>query len=151
MAQRTGLRPWLLPAVAGFAVLTLVGGIWLVTNDEEHAPGQGGAPTSRALQPVPISSYFAHDATHLSLTYAIGLPSCYGRVVPPRMRETSRAVYVTLLRRPVTRDPAEPCADIAKIESVRITLSSPLGARKVRDASYQGSVVPVGGRPGTVF
>jgi hypothetical protein len=150
MTLSNGLRPWLLPAVAGVAVLALVGGVWSLRGDADGTP-PSASPTSRALQPVPISSYYAHDGTQLSLTYAIGLPSCYGKLVAPRVRETSRAVHVTLLRRPVNHDPVEPCPDIAKIESVRITLSSPLGARKVLDASYKESVVPPGRPPGAPF
>ena len=170
---------WLVPLAAALAVLAVVAVLWSSgTTDRAGATGPGAAapPTAGTepgspgstrpspaeavpVSPMPggddldplrvvISGYTAHGRT-LTLSFATGLPECYGRVGTPRVQETARDVTVTLRLTPPGRT-AQVCADLALLDTVDVTLAGPLGHRLVRDGGRGGAVVPEGNPLGAV-
>jgi hypothetical protein len=104
-------------------------------------------PTKTNPDGVMINSYYRYDARHLAINYTTGVPECYGTVGEPSVEETPDAVIVTLTSIPPKNSGDIACIEIALMESVDITLSSPLGDREVLDGSFDRSVVPPGAAP----
>ena len=164
---------WILPAVAALAVLLVVGVVWAQRPGRSDGDGSGasapptagvepGSPGSAApspAEPVPVSpmpggdhldplrvvgsGYTSHGRT-LTLSYATGLPECYGRLAAPRVDESPRSVTVTLRLVPPGHRTAQVCPDLALIATADVTLAAPLGDRLVRDGGRGGAVVPRG-------
>jgi len=105
-------------------------------------PSAGGPSGDGRAEPVPISSYHPYDARHLAINYAIGVPQCYGTIREPAVVERDDAVVVTLSRVP-PRNQNLACIEIANRKSVTVTLSEPLGDRRVVDGSGAGGALEV--------
>jgi hypothetical protein len=127
---------------------------------EPGSPGTaspGGVPSDGAsdLGPtnplaVRVDSYYVHkNPQHLTLSYTIGVPECYGEISEPRVEESDRAVTVTLTRVPPKNTGNVACIEIALLKSVDVRLERPLGDRVVLDGSVKGAVVRPGPKPGS--
>lgn len=84
---------------------------------------------------IAVSSFYRYDATHLAINYTNGVPACYGRAGSPQVEESADAVVVTIPRIPAKQSGDRACIDIALMDSVDVTLASPLDGRKVLDGA----------------
>jgi hypothetical protein len=109
------------------------------------------APRVQAPRPdlplaLTIQSYEVVAPDRLSVTYATGLPECYGTLDRAYVSESGDRVLVTLRVRPVEHPSNKPCPDIAMIEDTLVDLDRPLGDRTVVDG-VTGQAVTRGHAP----
>jgi hypothetical protein len=115
----------------------------------EPGPGGSGPGGSGDVDAgaIPVSSFYRYDATHLAINYTNGVPACYGRPGVPRIEESADAVVVTIPRIPAAKSGDRACIDIALMDSLDITLESPLDGRRVLDGARDGARVEEAAAP----
>lgn len=113
------------------------------SGTEPEEPGEpGGVPGDGDGDPRPadpgliaLDSFYRYDARHLALNYYTGVPECYGEAGEPLVEERDDRVVVALPRTPATAPKGTACIEIAIAGSAKVTLSEPLGDRRVVDAA----------------
>lgn len=102
-----------------------------------EVPPDGDGDTGRPADPdlIALDGFYPYDARRLALNYYNGVPECYGKAGEPRVQEQADRVVVAVPRTPATAPKGTACIEIAVAGSVEITLSEPLGERRVVDAA----------------
>lgn len=115
--------------------------------DGEVPPDDGTDP-GRPADPgmIALDSFYRYDARHLALNYYNGVPECYGEAGEPRVEERDDRVLVAVPRTPPTAPKGTACIEIAVAGSVEVTLTEPLGDRKVVDTAT-GRTLPEAASP----
>ncbi len=157
---------WGAPLAAAAAVAALIAAMWQLPGSSPGGSGRLVGPTPVVVPPVPtagstsdaarapvtplprrdpnrvlVDSYTAQGHV-LTVRYTIDAAECSARIDRPVVVESVEAVTVTLRRLPVKQSKVKACADLTLSDSVRLTLSAPLGGRAVRDGSRAGRPVP---------
>lgn len=111
-------------------------------------PGTGsGSPGGVDAGAIAVTSFYRYDASHLAINYTNGVPECYGRAGVPKVEESADAVVVTIPRIPAKQSGDRACIDIALLDSLDVTLESPLAGRKVLDGARDGARVEEAAAP----
>lgn len=116
---------------------------------------RGDAPDARADEPVDkpptkalpkfglsIQSYEQVSPSRLQVSYAIGVPECYGRLASSTVEQSPQQVTITLLREPPPIPPRAACVDLALLKTTMVELDAPLSGRRVVDGAT-GTVLRV--------
>lgn len=158
---------WLVPLAAAVVVIGVLVGIGLFAGrpgggaPQAGSGGSGGGQTHPAsplpittgpslppgghLRTAPVTGYRTRDGGRaLMVAYTARAPSCYGRVRPARVVETTESVTVTLLLRWPRHRLGIMCPDYETVKTMTVHLSRPLGDRVVLDGSRHGRPVPRG-------
>ena len=102
----------------------------------------GEAPPQFGLA---LQSYAVVSPTMLRVTYAIGVPECYGRLDSTEVVETVQSVTITLTSDPMFKPKDVACPDIALMQTTTVDLDAPLAGRAVLDGATGQTVSSIQG------
>lgn len=109
-------------------------------SDKPDEPGEAPPQFGLALQ-----SYAVVSPTMLRVTYAIGVPECYGRLDSTEVVETVQSVTITLTSDPMFKPKDVACPDIALMQTTTVDLDAPLAGRAVLDGATGQTVSSIHG------